>query len=65
MCAPHLYYIDDVMVMNIIKWEKFLRRDYLPNVWPDQPKNASAVPVGTSCTKATVDSIHTGIAKSG
>ena len=39
VCAPQRYYIDDVIVMNIIKMVKISLR-----VWPDQLKNASAVP---------------------
>ena len=40
--ALQLYCIDDVMVMNIIKRVKILW--HTPNTWPDQLKNASAVP---------------------
>ena len=45
VCAPQRYYIDDVMVMNIIKTVKIRGALCAPNIWPDQLKNASAVPV--------------------
>ena len=40
MQAPQRCYIDDVMAMNIIKTVKISQRA----IWPDQLKNASAVP---------------------
>ena len=45
--APHVLYsyTDDVMVMNIIKTVKFRGTLCAPYIWPDQLKNASAVPV--------------------